>query len=151
MPDSPDRDHAPVPETERTTESALMVPSIGRTLRVLGRAFRLRCPNCGRGKVLSGWAGVRERCSSCNFRFERSSDNYFAGAMLTNIIIAELLFVVILVITLMATWPNVPWTVLQYGGAAAMLVLPIVLYPFSKVTWLAADVLVRPVTTEECL
>ena len=99
--------------------------------------------------MLQGWATVRERCASCNFRFERSSDHYFAGAMLTNIIIAELLFVVALVGTLWATWPDVPWDVLQYGGAAAMVILPIALFPFSKVTWLAADVLIRPVTQEE--
>ena len=150
MPASPpDQRHEPVPPTERTTESALVVPSIARTLRITGRAFRFRCPHCGRGKVIRGWAGVRERCSGCGFRFERSSDNYFAGAMLTNIIIAELIFVVLLVGTLWATWPEVPWDLLQYGGAAAMVVLPIALYPFSKVTWLAADVLIRPVTPEE--
>lgn len=141
--------HEPVPVTERTTETPLVVPSFGRTLRIMGRAFRLRCPHCGKGRVLDGWAHVRERCSACGFRFERSSDHYFAGAMLTNIIIAELIFVVALVATLMVAWPDVPWDLLQYGGAAAMIVLPIALYPFSKVTWLASDVLIRPVTKEE--
>ncbi len=146
-----DHRHEPVPPTERTTETPLVVPSIGRTLRIIGRAFRFRCPHCGKGKVLEGWATVRERCASCGFRFERSSDHYFAGAMLTNIIIAELLFVLVLVLVLWATWPEVPWDWLQYGGAAAMVFLPIILYPFSKVTWLAADVLIRPVTKEELL
>ncbi len=150
MPASPpDHRDEPVPPTERTTESALVVPSIGRTLRVIGRAFRFRCPHCGRGKVIQGWATVRERCGNCGFRFERSTDHYFAGAMLTNIIIAELIFVLALFGTLWATWPDVPWDLLQYGGAATMVILPIALYPFSKVTWLAADVLIRPVTPEE--
>ena len=146
----PEHPRPRVPHTERTTESALVVPTIGRTLTVIGRALRLRCPNCGKGAVLSGWAGVQERCSECGFRFERSSDNYFAGAMLTNIIIAELIFVGLLVGTLALTWPDVPWDWLQWGGAAAMVALPVLLYPFSKVTWLASDVLIRPVTEEEC-
>lgn len=141
--------HEPVPVTERTTETPLVVPSLGRTLHIMGRALRLRCPHCGKGKVLDGWAHVRERCSACGFRFERSSDHYFAGAMLTNIIIAELIFVAALVVTLRVTWPEVPWDLLQYGGAAAMIILPIALYPFSKVTWLAADVLIRPATSDE--
>ena len=139
-----------VPHTERTTESPLVVPTVGRTLTVIGRALRLRCPHCGKGPVLSGWAHVRERCSACGFRFERSSDHYFAGAMLTNIIIAELIFVMLLIATLALTWPDVPWGWLQWGGAAAMVALPVLLYPFSKVTWLASDVLIRPVTAEEC-
>ena len=152
MPVSPlDHRHDPVPPTERTTETPLVVPSIAQTVRVIGRALRFRCPNCGKGKVIQGWANVRERCESCGFRFERSSDHYFAGAMLTNIIIAELIFVLALLVTLWITWPEVPWDLLQYGGAAAMVLLPIALYPFSKVTWLAADVLIRPVTKEELL
>ena len=144
-----DNRHYPVPPTERTTETPLVVPSIGQTFRVFGRALRFRCPHCGKGKVIEGWATVRHRCSNCGFRFERSSDHYFAGAMLTNIVVAELLFALALVVTLWVSWPDVPWDLLQYGGAAAMVALPILLFPFSKVSWLAADVLVRPVTPEE--
>ena len=146
----PELPHARVPHTERTTETDLAVPSLGRAFRLMGRALRLQCPHCGKGRVLRSWSAVRERCSVCNFRFERSSDNYFAGAMLANLLIAEVLFAIALVSVLLATWPEVPWTLLQYGGAAAMLLLPVVMYPVSKVVWLAGDLLIRPATPQEC-
>ena len=69
--------------------------------------------------------------------------------MLVNLLMAELLFFVSFVSGILLTWPNVPWDAFTYGGAAAMLFLPALLYPFSKVLWLAVDVLVRPVAPSE--
>ena len=42
------------------------------------------------------------------------------------------------------TWPRVPWSLLQYGAPAAMVLAPIILYPFSKLVWLAFDLVLRP-------
>ena len=131
------------------------MPGVGRTFIVFGRALRFRCPNCGRGKVLAPfsvthWAAVRERCDVCNLRFDRGDGDYFfSGARFSNLLIAELLFAVGFVWIFLATYPNVPWDGLMYGGAAAMVLSPILLYPFSKVLWLALDTLVRPVTPDE--
>lgn len=69
--------------------------------------------------------------------------------MFTNLAVAEGVFAIGLVAMLFATWPDVPWTALTYGGAAVMFVLPVLFYPVSKVAWLALDVLVRPVTPNE--
>lgn len=141
--------------TPRTTESPLSMPSFGLALRIAARAFRLRCPHCGGGSVLAPWkpgrtwGAVRPNCAQCGFRYERSDDRYFAGAMLVNLLTAELLFFVSFVSGILLTWPNVPWDAFTYGGAAAMLFLPALLYPFSKVLWLAVDVLVRPVAPSE--
>jgi hypothetical protein len=41
-------------------------------------------------------------------------------------------------------WPSPPWTLLQYGGGALMVVAPFVFYPFSKTLFLAMDLWVRP-------
>jgi uncharacterized protein (DUF983 family) len=131
------------------------MPSLGQTLRVLARACRLRCPHCGGGAILAGWRPgrpwglVRPHCAGCGFRYERSDDRYFAGAMFVNLLAAELIFFVSFVSGILVTWPNVPWDAFTYGGAAAMLVLPALLYPVSKVFWLAVDVLVRPVVRTE--
>ena len=145
----------PLPGTARTTESPLALPSLRRTAVVIGRALRLRCPHCGGAPVLAAWrvgrpwGAVRERCAACGFRFERSDDRYFAGAMFANLVIAELLFAVGFAAALVLTWPDVPWDALTYGGAAGMLLVPLLCYPAAKVLWLAADVLVRPVTPGE--
>lgn len=129
------------PEPERTLTNAL---------RLLGRALRLRCPNCGKAPVLVSWGKVHHRCAACHFRFERSSDSYFTGAMFFNLIIAEFLFFVLFGTTLILSWPDVNWDAVTYGAVGGMLVTPIALYPLSKVVYLSIDVFMRPVRPEEC-
>ena len=68
-----------------------------------------------------------------------------------NIALAEGVFVILLVATLAATWPRVPWTLLQYGAPAAMVLAPIVFYPFSKLVWLAFDLMLRPVVPNDLM
>ncbi|HYW31669.1 MAG TPA: DUF983 domain-containing protein [Gemmatimonas sp.] len=136
---------------ERTTETGLALPSLATIVRIAGRAFRGKCPNCGRAPVLSGWATVRPGCTACGFRFERSDDGYFVGALFANLLLSESIFAGGFLVALVLTWPDVPWDALTYGGAAGMLSLPALTYPLSKVLWLAIDVCVRPVTPAELL
>ncbi|MDZ7632367.1 MAG: DUF983 domain-containing protein [Gemmatimonadaceae bacterium] len=132
-----------------TTESALAFPSFGHLLRLIGRAVRLRCPNCGDGKVLHGWATPNARCSHCGFRFTRSSDSYFSGAMLTNLAVAEGLFAIVFVTVIVMSWPSVPWDTLTWMMPLGVALAPALLLPFAKVFWLTFDVAFRPVTPEE--
>ena len=135
----------------RSTESELALPSVGKAVQVFGRALRLRCPNCGRGKVIRGWADVRPRCSGCNFRFERSDESYFSGAMFFGLMIGEFIFGVSLLVIILSTWPHVPWDTMQWVGPVGMLVVMVFVLPLSQVVWLAVDVLVRPVQEAEKL
>jgi uncharacterized protein (DUF983 family) len=133
----------------QTTESALALPSFTHLLRLMGRALRLRCPNCGVGAVLRPWATVIDRCSHCGFRFTRSSDSYFSGAMLANLAVAEGLFAVVFVVSLVVSWPNVPWDTLTWALPVGVALAPALLLPFAKVAWLTFDVAFRPITPEE--
>jgi uncharacterized protein (DUF983 family) len=133
----------------RTTETALAMPSLGRALTVAWRVLRIRCPHCGGGKVLASFNVVRERCSSCGFRFCRSDDDYFSGAMFFGILIGETLAVLGIAGAIFLTWPNVPWDGLTYGAPLVMLVVMVLLFPMSRVVWLGVDVLVRPVQASE--
>lgn len=139
----------------RSTDSALVIPSFGRMVRMLARGLRLRCPECGDGAVLKTWrpgrpwGDVHERCTGCAFRYERSDDRYFAGAMLVNLLTAELLFAICFTTAVVVLWPDVPWDAMTYGGAAAMVLLPILWYPVARVLWLTVDLMVRPATAEE--
>lgn len=121
-----------------------------RAVRLLGRALRLRCPHCGGAPVLASWGTVHPRCAACRFRFERSRDSYFTGAMFFNLITAEFLFATLFGAAIVASWPAVDWDALTYGAVAGMAVAPILLYPFSKVLYLSVDVFMRPVRPEEC-
>jgi uncharacterized protein (DUF983 family) len=125
------------------------VPSAGRAFVHLGRLARLRCPHCGGGAVLTRRFGVRARCSACRFRYERSDDNYFQGAMFVNFMLGGATFSLSLLAVLVFTWPNVPWNALTFGAPVVMVLFMIIMYPVSKAVWLTADVMLRPVTPNE--
>jgi len=135
---------------EMVSHNALVVPTLRDTLRLAWRALRLRCPNCGQARVILDWFHLRTRCPACGLRLERGEDeDYYLGGMLFNILLAEGIFGVALLIALIVMWPQVPWTALQYVLVAAMIGAPIALYPVSRIAWLALDLLVRPPTPEE--
>src|SRR6185312_5628512 len=80
--------------------------TLGRSLRLFGRALRLRCPNCGRGPLLEGWLRVRPRCPVCGLRFERGEQGYQVGAYMFNLIAAELHFGAVFLAIVLLTWPS---------------------------------------------
>ena len=117
--------------------------------RLFGRALSLRCPNCGSGKVLRHWLKMQVRCPGCGLRIERGEHDYFVGSMMFNFIIGGTLFIGILLTVLVTTWPDVPWDLLQYGAPVLIVLAPFVLFPFSKLLWLAFDLMLRPLTPGE--
>jgi len=120
-------------------------PGFRRVIRMVGRAVILRCPNCGGRPVLRDWFHLRERCPICGIALERGEENdYYIGGMLLNITLCFVIFAVGFWGVLIVTYPRVPWDALQYGLVAAMIILPILLYPISRVVWLAVDMAVRP-------
>jgi uncharacterized protein (DUF983 family) len=111
---------------------------------MLLRAMALRCPNCGQPGIFVSWFRQQERCPRCNLVFERGESGYVVGAYMFNIIVAELIFAAVFVGTVLLTWPTPPWTLLTYGGAALMILLPILFYPWSRTLFLAMDLVFRP-------
>jgi uncharacterized protein (DUF983 family) len=116
---------------------------MGRFLTLLARALRLRCPACGGGPIFAGWFKSQPRCPACGFLLDRE-EGYFMGAMLLNIVVAEGIFVVGFAAALILTWPTPPWTLLTIGLMAAVVVFPLLLYPFSRTVYLALDLLIHP-------
>jgi uncharacterized protein (DUF983 family) len=55
-------------------------PPLGRVLRC---AWRLRCPNCGRGRLFGGWLRMLRHCPDCGLAYYREA-GYFLGAMIVN-------------------------------------------------------------------
>jgi uncharacterized protein (DUF983 family) len=134
---------------ERTSDTPMRLPGMRDLLRGLQLALRLRCPHCGQGAVLTRWGGVRKRCRDCRFRFERTDDNYFGGAMFFGMLIGELCVALTLLLVMLLTWPEVPWDGIKYATTiGAVAVIPLLL-PFAKVVWLSVDVVVRPVQPDE--
>ena len=116
---------------------------------LFSRAVRLRCPNCGNGRLFASWFRMREECPSCHIRTERGEQGYVVGAYMFNIIAAELVWALLVLAVTLPTWPNPPWNLLLYGGGLLMLVLPFLFYPFSKTVFFAFDLLFRPEKRDE--
>ncbi|MEO8198963.1 MAG: DUF983 domain-containing protein [Gemmatimonadota bacterium] len=122
--------------------------SFGPALRLIGRALLLRCPDCGRPGIFTSWFRQMTQCPQCGLVFERGEQGYIVGAYMFNIVVAELLFALLFVGIVLLTWPTPPWTMLTYGGALLMVLLPIVFYPFSRTLFLAFDLMFRPAREE---
>ena len=123
--------------------------SLSRALRLYGRALLLRCPHCGRGRVVRSWFRLHPRCPACGIRTERGEEDFFLGSMMFNIILSEGLFIVFVIGLIWARWPDVPWDFLETWAIVLMAAAPFLVFPWTKTMWLASDILIRPVTEEE--
>ncbi len=111
--------------------------------RKIGRALLLRCPRCGSGGVLKTWFSLEQRCPTCNLALGRGEDSdYWLGAYAINLVIAEGLAAVIALFVLWLTWPF--YTAAQVTGTVLAVLLPILVFPFSRTLWLAWDLSFRP-------
>ena len=112
--------------------------------RAIGRALLLHCPNCGSGGILKSWFALNERCPRCNLELNRGEADYFLGAYLISLVALELIFATMFLVVLIVTWPAPPWRLIQWGGAFLMVAAALIVYPFAKTLWLAADLIFRP-------
>jgi uncharacterized protein (DUF983 family) len=120
-----------------------------RILVMLARALTLRCPNCGSRGLLRSWFKMNERCPRCGILVEREGHDYMAGSLMFNLVLAEMIFAVLFVAYLIITWPHPNWGMLGIVAPLGMAVAPFVLFPFSKLVWLAADLALRPAHASE--
>ncbi len=120
-----------------------------RALVLCGRALRRRCPACGEGAMWDGWLRLEPACPVCGLKLDRGESDFWIGAYLFNLIAAELSFALVFVLVVLVTWPNPPWTLLTWGGAAGAVLAPILFYPYTHGIWLAFDLLFRPHRRDE--
>jgi len=133
---------------EMDSDTGLELPTIGRTMRLFGRASLLRCPNCGMGPVLQHWLRLRVKCGTCGLRLQRGEHDAFTGSMFILFTLVGLAAYVVLAVTLAVTAAT-PWELLEYGLPVLAAVLIVAFFPFAKLLWLAFDLMLRPVTPEE--
>ena len=75
---------------------------------------------------------------------DRGETDYWYGGYAVNFVLAEVVGVAIIVAYVLAHWPEVPWTRVQWGAPVVMALVPIVFFPFSRTLWLAWDLCFRP-------
>ena len=115
-----------------------------RVAWMVGRALLLRCPRCGSGGIFHHWLKPRVACPRCRVRLDRGERDHWLGGYAVNLVASELIWAALMIGVLIATWPEVPWTFLTYGGAGLMIALPFFFFPFSRTIWLAVDLAFRP-------
>ena len=115
---------------------------------MLARAAIRRCPVCGQGKLFRRWFTMVERCPRCGLGFERI-EGHWTGALGMNTIVSFGALAIVVVVGLIVSAPEfdvVP--VLVAAGLVAVL-MPLFFFPFSKTTWTAVDLWMRPLAPGE--
>ncbi len=118
--------------------------NLGRFLTFLLRGLSLRCPRCAGAGILKSWFKLKHECPTCGLVLDRGETDYWYGGYAVNFVAAEFIGVGIVFAYVIAKWPDVPWTHLQWGAPVVMGVVPILFFPFSRTLWLAADLCFRP-------
>ena len=109
------------------------------------RALALRCPRCGSGGILRHWFKMRDQCPRCGLALERGeSSDFWIGAYVFNLAGGELLAIGIPIVWLIKSSPNPPWGRIQALAIILAVIMPLLLFPFSRTLWLAWDLSFRP-------
>jgi len=111
-------------------------------IRRIFRALRRRCPRCGSADIFDGWWRLRAHCPRCALLFERE-EGYWLGAIAINTGATIAAFAVVLVGTIVATWPTPPWGLVSAATIGVAAIVPILFYPLSKTLWMAIDLTLR--------
>ena len=119
--------------------------TIGRFFLLTARGLAMRCPRCGGGSIVQNWWSLKPNCPSCNFALDRREKDFWIGGYAVNLVLAEFVVTAVVILVVVLNWPDVPWTFVQFGGAALAVIFPFLFFPLSRVLWLAWDYCFRPV------
>lgn len=133
--------HPSRPTAPDADADSLPLPRV-RTL--FARALRLRCPVCGGRPIRLSWCTLVPSCPCCGLQLDRNEPGYWIGSYMINLFLTEGLFAVVFTGGLLLTWPAVPWTALGIVCGALAVLTPILVFPYTKLLYLAIDLAFRP-------
>lgn len=110
----------------------------------------MRCPRCASGSLFRRWVSMVDSCPRCGHRFERS-DGFWLGSIMINNAATFAAVIGVFVITMILTWPDVPWTGLLVAVILTALIVPIVFHPISRSLWVGMELAARPLSEKEIL
>jgi uncharacterized protein (DUF983 family) len=115
---------------------------------LIRRGMRKKCPNCASGGIFESWFKLKDRCPTCGYSFERE-EGYWVSAIIVNTAVIEGLFLIVFIVVVIATAPEVEWVPLLIIAVVMNLVFPIFFYPFSKTVWMGIDLYFHPLEAAE--
>jgi uncharacterized protein (DUF983 family) len=113
---------------------------------LIGRALRLRCPACGRGKLFRSWISMNDPCPECGRKFDRAP-GYLLGAIYFNYGVTALLVVVFyfsMFLTGTLTGRQLLWTLTAFA-----ILFPLWFFRYARALWIAFDERWDPWPNEE--
>jgi uncharacterized protein (DUF983 family) len=112
------------------------------------RGLTRRCPLCGCFKIFRSYFQIHDRCPRCEFPLRRV-EGHEIGAVGINTIVTFGLMLIVIVVGLVATYPDIPAVPLAIAAGAVAVVVPIAFYPLSWTVWAAVDLAMRPVESSD--
>jgi uncharacterized protein (DUF983 family) len=105
-------------------------------LTIMGRAWRLRCPRCGGGRLFKNYFTMNRDCNVCDLHYEREP-GYFLGSIYINYGLTALL-VTLFYFALFFSGVVSPQAGLWIVTAFA-LVFPIWFFRYARSLWMGFD------------
>jgi len=115
---------------------------------MLRRGLTKRCPLCGTGRLFDRYFTMKQRCPGCGLRFARIEGSWTGDLGINTIVTFGLMLLAFIGATLLM-WNNLNVMVLAVIVAVIAVLFPVAFFPFTKTIWLAIDVVLRPVETDE--
>lgn len=113
---------------------------------LLRRALARRCPQCGAKGIFKNYLELRERCPVCEYRFDRE-EGYFLGGYALNVVFVGLIPLILLIFFLAYT--DYSWVTLELIFIPLVIVLPLLLFPFTRTFWMLIDLAADPTERTE--
>jgi len=91
---------------------------------------------------------MSEHCPRCEFKFERAPGHY-VGAIGVSTVITFGLILVTMLAGVAITYPNVPFFPIAGACVAVAVIVPIVIHPTARLSWIALDLVLDPLHSDE--
>lgn len=108
----------------------------------------MACPACGQRGLFHRWFSMAEDCPRCGLHFERI-EGHWIGAIGINTIVSFAVLGIVVIVGLIATYPDGSTLRLILIAVATALLGPTLFYPMSKTLWTAIDIAMRPLEAHE--
>lgn len=118
------------------------LPAEGSARRrtLLKRGLLLQCPYCGQGGIIKYPFWIKTCCPRCGYRFE-PEPGYFVGGYAINLVGAEIVGVIIIVIILLRS--NLSLYQQEALAIGTAILLPVIFFPWSRTMWMALDLSIQ--------
>lgn len=113
-----------------------MAPTHRSYATTVARAWRLRCPRCGQGRLFKNWLRMRPECEHCHLRYEREP-GYFLGSIYVNYGLTAALVTGFYFLLYFGGWvsPNEAlWIVVAFA-----VLFPLWFFRYARSLWLGFD------------